>query len=90
MLERQRQVALVAGVPVELHERGLHLGVAVETGLAVVGPEALDGEVGEPARDLEQVVAAGPAGQGHRGLHHVARAVELVAHLEVAASGGPA
>jgi hypothetical protein len=80
---RQRQIARVAGEPGERDERRLDLGVPVEARLSALGAEAPDGEVGEAAGDVEQVVAPGPASERDRGLDQVPGAVQLVALVEV-------
>ena len=57
---QRRGSARSPGLPVQLHQRGLDLGVAVEA-VAAVRAEPLDEVVGEPARHVEQPrVARGP------------------------------
>ncbi|GMA35998.1 hypothetical protein GCM10025876_22020 [Demequina litorisediminis] len=67
-----------------LDEGGLDLGVAaVAVGARGVGAELLHGEVGEAAGDGQEVVCAGGAGAGDRGLDQVAQHVQFVAPAHV-------
>ena len=76
---RSAQVGPLAGVAVELDQRGLDLGVAVEERPAAIA-EGADDQVGEP-RAIARKGRRGRRGAGHRGLDQVAGAVELVALL---------
>ena len=79
---REVEVGALTGEPVELHQRGLDLGVAAVPVLAAL-PEATHGEVGEAAGDVEQVGAArGPRPRDGR-LDQVAEHVQLVAPAQV-------
>ena len=83
----QLQVAPLAGLPVQLDERGLHLRVPVDAvdRLSAAG-RAEDGVdvVGEPAADLQQPVAAGGPVVRDGGLDQMPGAVQLVAPAQVA------
>ncbi|CAM5650614.1 hypothetical protein SGRIM119S_03971 [Streptomyces griseorubiginosus] len=77
----QFQVAPLAGLPVQLHEGGLDLGVAVDAvdGLAAVrrSEDRVD-VVGELACHVQEFGAAGGPVVGHRGLDQMSGAVQLV------------
>ncbi len=85
---RELEVARLAGVAVELDERGLDLGVPGRA-LVAAGAEDLADVVGEPAGDVEQPRVAGAARVGDRRLDQVAGAVELVVPGEVHEALGP-
>jgi hypothetical protein len=80
---REREVAVIAGMPVQLDERRLDLGMPVEPRLTPVGAEALDHQIGKPAGHVEEVVAAHPARDGDGALDQVTEAVELMALHEI-------
>lgn len=82
-IARQIQVAPLSGLPVQLDQRRLDLGVAVE---AVDLPTAAEDGVqvvGEPDRHVQQFLAAGRPVVGDRGLDEVTGAVQLVPPAQV-------
>ena len=81
-LRGQVEVGALAGLPVELDQRGLDHRVPVGV-LAPVVAEVADHAVGGAPGDVEQVVAAGGAVVRDAGLDEVADAVQLVAHHQV-------
>ncbi len=81
------EVLLVAGEPVELHQRQLDLGVpAIALALTGVRPEGAADELDVTLHDVEPAPAAGGLEIGDRAFEHVAGVVELV----VVAQVGPA
>ena len=81
-LVREVEIAAVRGLAVQLDERDLDLRMPVRAGIRV-GAEDVDEQVGDTPCDAEEAGRARP-GRGDPGLDQVARAVELVPHLEVA------
>jgi len=78
----QVQVRTPAGLPVQLDQRRLDLGMPADAVLAVRA-EPLDEQVGEPGGDLDQIsIRPGTVGRNRR-LDEVAGAVELVAPAQV-------
>src|SRR5699024_7330069 len=73
----QVEVRAFTGVPEQLDERRLDLGVPVEVGYAALRPAAHE-EVRRRAGDAEQVVAARRAVERDPGLDEVPEAVQLV------------
>ncbi len=80
------QVRALPGLPVQLDERHLHLGVAAVQRLAVV-PEPPHDVVGEPPRHPQQPVVPELPRRGQRGLDEVAEVVQLVAPFQVLPGG---
>lgn len=72
------EIILAAGLPVELHERGLHLGMAAVAGLG----EPRDDEV-RPRGGYVHQAGSSRAVQRHCGLKEMSTAVQLVAPREV-------
>src|SRR5918995_6833127 len=83
-VDRGVEIGTFLCLPVQLHQRGLDLRVAVDpVDQAFPGPERPDDKVGHPAGHLKQPRITTGAMQGDRRLDQVARAVELVAPLQV-------
>ena len=78
----QVEIAALAGLAVQLHQRRLDLGVAGR-GRPLAGAEGRVDVVGEAAGDVQQAIAAGRAVVRDGRLEQVASAVELVAVPEV-------
>src|SRR3954447_6443053 len=82
---REIQKATLTGDAVQLDERHLDLGVAIDPdpGAWSIAERRLD-RPGCPERDVEESVFAQAAMPRNGGLHQVPKAIELVAPLEVA------
>ncbi|GAA3507578.1 hypothetical protein FHR32_001171 [Streptosporangium album] len=79
---RLDEVGAVAGLPEQLDQGHLDLGVTADA-LLPAGPEPLHHQVGELHRRREQPPVAHPPPGGDRGLDEVAQVVELVTPGEV-------
>ena len=76
---RGGQIAGLAGLAVQLDQRGLDLRMAADTvHLTVPGAERRHDQIGEPAGDVEQLDLAGGPVDSDGGLDQVTRTVELV------------